>query len=305
MVFSASSLSVLKATDIMRIAYICYNSEGKYPIIEDENDLLLTYLQKKGLNIHKEIWSDPAVDWQSYDLAILKAPWDYFDKFKQFNAWLSQLEQQQVRLLNPVQVVRWNSDKHYLHNIEEKGLPIIPSVFIEKGEQPHLQEYFEKLNTDTLIIKPAVSGGAKNTLLLTHDTVEAISPGIQKLLEDEAFMVQPFIREIQTEGEWSFLFFGGEYSHCILKTAASGDFRVQHIHGGSVHAKEALPAMLETARQYIHHFANDCLYARVDGVMVDGIFQLMELEVIEPYLYLFTYEKSYENYYQALVRMIG
>jgi glutathione synthase/RimK-type ligase-like ATP-grasp enzyme len=288
----------------MRIAFVCYNSQGKYTIIEEENERLLSFLKQKGLDIHKEIWDDPAVDWQGYELVVLKAPWDYFDKFKQYNTWLSKLEQQNVRLLNPVSVVRWNSDKHYLHDIEAAGLPIVPSIFVEKGEQPHLQEYFEKLNTDTLIIKPAVSGGAKNTLLLTHDTVEAISPGIQKLLEEEAFMVQPFIREIQSEGEWSFLFFGGEYSHCILKTAASGDFRVQHIHGGSIHPKEALPAMLNTARQYVDQFARECLYARVDGVMVDGVFHLMELELIEPYLYLFTSESGYENYYQALKRMM-
>ena len=288
----------------MKIAYVCYNSEGKYHSIENENNLLLEFLQKKGLNIHKEIWDDPAVAWQSYDLAVLKAPWDYFDKFKSFNAWLGRLEQLGVRLLNPVDIVRWNSDKHYLHDIEEAGLPIIPSIFIEKGEQPHLPEYFEQLQTETLIIKPAVSGGAKNTLLLTHDTVEAISPGIQQLLQEEAFMVQPFVREIQSEGEWSLLFFGGEFSHCILKTAATGDFRVQHIHGGAVHTKEAPAALLAIARQYVDRFAQGCLYARVDGVMIDGKFYLMELELIEPYLYLFTSEAGFEKYYQALLRLI-
>jgi glutathione synthase/RimK-type ligase-like ATP-grasp enzyme len=288
----------------MRIAFVCYNSEGKYPIIEEENTLLLKYLQQKGLDIHKEIWSDPAVDWQQYDLAVLKAPWDYFDRFPLFKQWLLRMEQLQVKLLNPVPVVRWNSDKHYLHAIEEAGLHIIPSIFIEKGEKPSLSAYFETFNTDTLIIKPAVSGGAKNTILLTRDTLEAISPGILKLLEEESFMVQPFIREIISEGEWSLLFFGGQYSHCILKTAATGDFRVQHIHGGSVHPMEAPAALRELAQQYIDKFAKDCLYARVDGVMIDGQFALMELELIEPYLYLFTHQQGYENYYQALAAMV-
>ncbi|AHM63344.1 hypothetical protein D770_25495 [Flammeovirgaceae bacterium 311] len=288
----------------MRIAYVCYNSEGKYPDIEQENNLLLAYLQQKDLDIHKEIWTDPAVDWQQYDLVLLKAPWDYFDKFTLFKQWLNKLEQLEVNLLNPVTVVRWNSDKHYLHDIQDGGLPIIPAVFIEKGEQPHLAEYFESFGTDTLIIKPAVSGGAKNTILLTRDTLDAISPGIRKLLEEESFMVQPFIREIQTEGEWSLLFFGGHYSHCILKTAATGDFRVQHIHGGSVHPMEAPAALRELAQQYIDKFAKGCLYARVDGVMIQGQFALMELELIEPYLYLFTHQQGYENYYQALMEML-
>lgn len=288
----------------MRIAYVCYNSVGKFPIIEKENELLLEYLQQKGLDIHKESWDDPAVDWQSYDVAVLKAPWDYFDKFKQFNAWLNKLEQLQLKLLNPVQVVRWNSDKHYMQDIEAAGLSIIPSLFIQKGEQAQLSDYFEKLQTDTLIIKPTVSGGAKNTLLFTQETESVISPGIQKLLEEEAFIVQPFIREIKTEGEWSLVYFGGNYSHCILKKAASDDFRVQHIHGGSVHPMDAPPELKALAQQYIDSFAKGCLYARVDGVMVDGVFQLMELELIEPYLYLFTHQQGFENYYQSLKQMM-
>lgn len=287
-----------------RIAYVCYNSEGKYPAIEEENDVLLDYLQQKGLDIRKVIWDDPRINWQQYSLIVLKAPWDYFDKFRQFREWLLKLEQMRVRVLNPVPVVRWNSDKHYLHDIEEAGLTIIPSLFIEKGELPPLADYFVKLNSETLIIKPAVSGGAKNTLVLTLDTLDALSAGIQKMLLDEDFVVQPFIKEVQTEGEWSLVFFGGRYSHCILKTAAPDDFRVQQIHGGSVHPSEAPPELIAIARQYVDKFAEGCLYARVDGIMIDGVFHLMELELIEPYLYLDSHPEGLENYYRGLVEML-
>ncbi|EMR00868.1 glutathione synthetase [Cesiribacter andamanensis AMV16] len=202
-------------------------------------------------------------------------------------------------------VVRWNSDKHYLQDIAAAGLPIIPTRFIEKGEQPELMGYFEELESDQLIIKPAVSGGAKNTLVLRRENVAAIAAEIQPLLQEESFMVQPFVPEIQTEGEWSFMFFGGRFSHCLLKTVKEGDFRVQHIHGGSVHARQAPEGLLEIARQYIERFAQGCLYARVDGVMFRGQFCLMELELIEPYHYLFTSESSFEAYYQALKEQMG
>lgn len=288
----------------MRIAYVCYNSEGKYPVIEEENDLLLHYLQDKGLDIHREVWNDAAVDWAAYDVAVLKASWDYFDRFGQFKEWLTKLEAIQLRVLNPVSTVRWNSDKHYLQDVEQAGLPIIPSIFIEKGKQPQLESYFSELNSDTLIIKPAVSGGAKNTLLLTRESLETVSPGILQLLRDEAFLVQPFIREIVEEGEWSLLFFGGNYSHCILKKPASGDFRVQNIHGGSVHSIEPPESLKALAQRYVDTFAQGCLYARVDGVMMGGAFALMELELIEPYLYLYGHPESYENYYQALKGML-
>jgi glutathione synthase/RimK-type ligase-like ATP-grasp enzyme len=289
----------------MLIAYVCYKSAEKFSVIENENDLLLCYLQQKGLHIRKAVWDDPAEDWSAYELVVLKAPWDYFDKFPHFTAWLDRLEQLQVPLLNPIEIVRWNSDKHYLQDIADAGLPIIPTRFIEKGEQPDLMPFFEALDSDKLIIKPAVSGGAKNTFVLSRDNVAALAPELLLLLQEESFMVQPFVTEIQTEGEWSFMFFGGQFSHCLLKTVKEGDFRVQHIHGGSVHARQAPEAMLELARQYTDRFARGCLYARVDGVMHKGQFALMELELIEPYHYLFTSESSFESYYQALKGKIG
>lgn len=289
----------------MKIAFVCYN-KGKenFSVIENENVLLLEFLQSKGLNIQKEIWDDSQVDWAAYDLAVLKAPWDYFDKFPQFSQWLNHLENLGVRLLNPTDIVRWNSDKHYLRDIAEAGLEIIPTLFLQKGEQLNLTASFDHFKSDKLILKPAVSGAAKNTFVLKKGKLEPNLPELQALLEEESYLLQPFLNEIQDEGEWSFVFFGGRYSHCLLKTAKSGDFRVQHVHGGAVHAKEAPKELLQLAQQYIDSFAKGCLYARVDGVRLNGAFALMELELIEPYLYLFTHQQGFENYYQALAGLL-
>ncbi|WP_017729765.1 ATP-grasp domain-containing protein [Nafulsella turpanensis] len=284
----------------MDIAFVCYQGSGKFSLIEEENTLLLEYLQARGLQVRKEIWDDPEVDWAAYDWVLLKAPWDYFDKYEAFLHWLNRLDQLEVPLLNPSAIVRWNSDKHYLKDIEAAGLPLIPFELLEKGEKVSLEKYFDHFATEQLIVKPAVSGGAKNTFSFNRKEAEELSGRLNLLLEQEAFLVQPFISQIQEEGEWSLVFFNGQFSHCLLKRAKSGDFRVQHVHGGSVHPQTAPEALLEQAKRYIAAFARDCLYARVDGVQINGTFCLMELELIEPFLYLAGSPGSYENYYQAL-----
>lgn len=283
---------------------MCYRPAGNFNVIEEENELLLEFLQNKGIKIKKEIWDDPEVNWAKYELAILKAPWDYFDKYQEFINWLAHLEKLNVRLLNPINTVRWNSDKHYLKDIEEAGFDVIPFRFFEKNECPDLSLFFDKFRTNKLIIKPVVSGGAKNTFAVEKNEINKITPVIHKLLQEESFMVQPFVQEIQQEGEWSFVFFNSKFSHCIVKKVKPGDFRVQHIHGGSVHAMNPPAGLLKTAQEYINTFAQNCLYARVDGVNINGKFSLMELELIEPYLYLFTNSKAYENYYLALEQLL-
>ena len=288
----------------MKIAYIVYRSEEKFSLIEGENKHLLDFLQEKGLEVQREVWDDPAVDWSAYELALLKAPWDYFDKYPEFLAWLDLLDQQGVPLLNSSEVVRWNSDKHYLKEIAAAGLPVIPFELLEKGEKALLDPFFDYFSTDQLIVKPAVSGGAKNTFSFTREEVTGVSEKLFPLLEQEAFLVQPFMPQIQQEGEWSFLFFNGRFSHCVLKKAKSGDFRVQNVHGGSIHPQEAPAELLEQAEAYITAFAKDCLYARVDGVQLNGKFYLMELELIEPFLYLAAAPESYENYHQALAAIL-
>ncbi|MFA6277338.1 MAG: hypothetical protein WC622_11345 [Pedobacter sp.] len=290
----------------MNIALITYQDKGAYtsPTAENEDDSLLRFLRSKNLKIEKVIWNDPQIIWEDYDLAILKSPWDYFDLITDFYKWLATLESKNIRLLNPIDIVKWNADKHYLHDIEKAGLKITKSIFINKGQKINLQEYFEKLTTDKLIVKPAVSGGSKNTFKVTAANAEETSIKLNDLLQEEDFILQPFLTQIEETGEWSFLFFGGEFSHALLKKAKAGDFRVQHTFGGTIHPQQPPQHLLATAQQYVDQFAKGCLYARVDGAVVNNEFLLMELELIEPFLFLATEEKAFENYYEALIKLI-
>lgn len=290
----------------MNIALVTYRDKGAYDsaTVESEDDKLLNFLKEKGLNIEKVIWNDRDINWEDYSLAILKSPWDYFDLIEEFYHWLDHLKAKKVKLLNPIDVVRWNANKQYLREIEAAGLKITPSFFIQNQESVNLKYFFEKCNTNKLIVKPCVSGGAKNTFKVTADNVNEVNQKLNLLIQDEYFIIQPFLPEILESGEWSFIFFNGVYSHSLIKQAKPGDFRVQPAHGGSVHPQKPGKELIATAEQYVKLFAKDCLYARVDGTFVNGEFLLMELELIEPFLFLNTDPQNYERYYQALVDLI-
>jgi hypothetical protein len=289
----------------MQIALVTYDDQGRYASsVENEDNQLRQFLSQKGLRIRPEIWTDPHVDWQAYDLAIIKSPWDYFDKIEQFYNWLDKMESLQLPLLNPASVVRWNSDKHYLSAIEASGLRITPTFFLEKGQLPALDTYFDTFQTSRIVVKPCISGGSKHTFAIRRDEIDLFTPQLTSLLQQEAFMVQPFLEQIQQEGEWSFIYFNGSFSHNLLKKARTGDFRVQHYLGGTIHPDPVPVHIISEASAYVEAFAKNCLYARVDGLIINNHFVLMELELIEPFLFLFTHPGSYENYYQALKRVI-
>ncbi|WP_246850370.1 ATP-grasp domain-containing protein [Rufibacter roseolus] len=289
----------------MKLALVTYEAIHSYGSLSGSEDgVLMDYLTSKGIDITLEDWHDPAVNWEQYDLAVFKSPWDYFDKFPEFCAWLDRMEALGIRTLNPISTIRWNADKHYLLEVEKAGLPIVPTALLKRGTDVSLDQYFSQFQTDKLIIKPCVSGGAKNTFIVSQDEVEEVKPKLEELLRAEDYLAQPFMPQIQEEGEWSFLFFNGQYSHCLLKSAKDGDFRVQHFFGGTIHPQEAPAHLLAQAQTMVDQFAEGCLYARVDGVVVGEELQLMELELIEPFLYLHTHPDSLENYYHALVQMM-
>ncbi len=289
----------------MKIAYITYGGAVKYAAANGFNEYLdlLPYLQHKGLHIEKQIWNDPAVNWQQYDVALLKTPWDYHEKIDEFVSWLDKLEALNVRLLNDYNTVRGNLDKHYLSDVSAAGFDVIPSLFLDKGWQGDLTSLFNDLQTDSIIIKPCISGGSKNTIVVSRDNAETAHAEVVRLLTFGDYIVQPMMTAVQ-DGEWSFLFFNGLYSHTVLKKPKAGDFRVQQGFGGTIEPLSPTPAEIAKAAAYVERFAKDSLYARVDGLMVDGKFILMELELTEPFLYLSYGANAIENYYQALLECL-
>lgn len=289
----------------MKIAIVSYKKQEKFTqgITTDEDADLLQFLTDKGLNAVLTIWNDENIDWKSFDAAVIKSPWDYHNHLPQFLSWLDTLEKVKVKVLNPVEIIKWNSHKKYLKDISNSGLPVIASEYLDKGSSFD-GHFFDLFDTDKLVVKPCVSAGAQNTITVNKNNLNKRTEEIEQLLQTEDYIVQPFIEEIKN-GEWSFVFFNGKYSHCTLKTPKKDDFRVQHYHGGSISYPTPNPLHIEQAGQYVKGLPQPTLYARVDGVIIDSTFKLMELELIEPYLFLNGNNNLLENYYQGLMALIS
>lgn len=289
----------------MKIALVSYHKQEKLTqgLTNDEDAELIGFLKSKGLHIVSVIWNDENVDWSRFDIAIIKSTWDYHHDISSFLSWIESIDHLGVRVFNPVEVIKWNSHKKYLEDIAKAGLPVIPAVYIKKGDAFD-SRCFEHFGTDKLVLKPCISAGAENTIIIDKTNLDERSEHITKLLKEQDYMVQPFVEEIG-KGEWSFLFFNGVYSHCALKTPGRGDFRVQHHHGGSISYPSPEPLHIKQAASYFKCIPGPTLYARVDGIIRNGSFELMELELIEPYLYFNGNNALMENYWRALEALIS
>ena len=242
---------------------------------------LVDALRAAGLEPVAEVWTDPSVDWSSYDAVLLRSVWDYHERYDEFTEWLALVDKAGVPVLNDSGLVRWNGDKRYLLELRERGVAIVPS---QVAAGACLREVVAGLTGEEIVIKPTVSASATHTLRGV-----AGSPGLDdamRELPDLVYVVQPFQPEIQTDGEWSLMFVDGGFTHAVVKRPAAGDYRVQEEYGGRATPAEPSPAVLNAARSALEAAGSTPVYARVDGVVVNGRFLLMELELIEPYLFL-------------------
>ncbi|QWP79293.1 hypothetical protein J5226_05290 [Lysobacter sp. K5869] len=246
---------------------------------------LIAALRAHGIHVHARIWSDPAVDWAAHDALLVRSTWDYFERYTEFLQWYQRIEALRRPIANPLPLLVWNSDKRYLLELAAQGVAIIPTVHARGGE---LDAALAPLQGE-VVVKPSVSGGAWNTVRGRIGD-EAFAQAVARLPRELDYLIQPFVPQVVEEGEWSLLFFGGLYSHAVLKKPAQDDYRVQTYYGGTAAVTEPPAPLLASARRALDAVAalgyRDHAYVRVDGVVVEGEFQLMELEFIEPFLHL-------------------
>lgn len=272
-----------------RLAFATYAAR---PEGEPDDRHLVEALERAGAVVESRVWDDPAADWVAYDAIVLRSTWDYFLHPARFAAWLDARDAEGTRVLNPTSVVRWNMDKRYLRELADAGVAVVPTHFADPGDPPDLAAVMDACGWEEVVVKPAISGGAHETWRTSRARAADDQVRVEALADHSAVLVQPFLREIEAEGEWSLLFFGGAYSHAARKRPRAGDFRVQQQFGGAYSAgvapagaREAAARVLEAARELVGTDGAPLPYARVDGCMVDGAFLLMELEVIEPALF--------------------
>lgn len=287
------------------VAIASYVSVGAYDAnTVDEDALLSNLLTEMGIAHRIVAWSDPEVDWAEFTQVLIKSTWDYFDYYPEFLVWLYRLEMQEIPVLNEVATLRWNSSKNYLLEIESDGFPCVAGKLLPKGSLTTFDQLFEGVPAEQLVVKPLVSGGAKNTLKISRTDEPAVLEKVLQWVQEEDFLVQPYIKEIVEVGEYSLIFFNAAFSHAVLKTPAPADFRVQHYFGGTIQEITPDASLMDAAQALVDRYAKSTLYARVDGVLIDGVFYLMELELIEPYLFLGLSDKAIPNYKAALSKRL-
>ena len=232
------------------------------------------------------VWNDHSVDWSAYGGLLVRSIWDYHLHRDAFLSWLNRLEQMQMPVWNPVSILRWNHHKFYLRDLASRGVRIAPTLFFESGEHGSMKRV-EAAGWSDVVIKPAVSASGYRTHAFALASTEAHRQ-FEAAAAHGDYLVQPFLPGIQNHGEVSMIFFNGKYSHAVLKRPRQGEFRVQREHGGHEVPYTPQPEFIRTGEVILERTGMTPLYARVDGMIDNQQFVLMELELIEPDLFLET-----------------
>jgi len=250
-------------------------------------DLAIPHLEELGWRVDTVEWRRPRVDWSAYDAVYIGTPWDYPAAPDAFLSVLKGIDASGTRLVNALPLVEWNIEKTYLGDLQRRGARIVPTRWSDPGECLDITAVRAALHSDRVIVKPLVSTKATDTFLLGPDVDAGTRREIAGCFRGRAVMVQPFIEAVTGEGEYSLFFIGGVLSHTIRKTPRQGDFRVQEEHGATLTLVEPEPALVRAATMAHDLVSPAPVYARCDYVRSPaGQFLLMELELIEPSLYL-------------------
>ena len=279
---------------------IAFATCADLPSIQHDDAHLAASLERLGIRPASCTWNDPLIDWSQFGAVLIRTVWDYFRQHAAFIAWLDRLDRLGIPTINDSRVLRWNSDKRYLLDLAWHDVAIIPTRMARADE---LADVLTSMPGQQVVIKPTISGGAWHTLRGNADDA-AFMQAVAGLPIGLDYLVQPFVPEVVSAGEWSLLYFEGEFSHAVLKRPASGDYRVQSEHGGSVEPAEPDAAMLAAAEKALAAVTTmgygDLAYARVDGVVSDGRFLIMELELLEPSLFLAGQPQAAERFARQL-----
>lgn len=266
-----------------RVAFLTLEQIDDF-VIDDH--LIVDELRRRGWDAAEIPWSVPA-DWSTFDLVIIRSTWDYADRAPEFLATLQAIEASGARLENPRCVVEWNIDKRYLRELEASGVPVVPSVWGNGGTPAIFAGLFTTLQDREIVLKPTISSGAKDTFRLHAPLGDALLQRLVDTFAGRDWFAQPFVRTVLGEGEYSLFYFAGQFSHAIRKVPKAGDFRVQEEHGGEIIAVPATPELRRVADRVLTAIAPVPLQARIDLIRLDnGTLALMEVELIEPSLYL-------------------
>jgi glutathione synthase/RimK-type ligase-like ATP-grasp enzyme len=271
---------------LSRVPRIALATYAKLPTLNDDDRLLIPALAALGVTAVPAVWDSGQVCWDEFQGVVIRSCWDYHLRPSEFLEWIARLERGGVTVWNPADLLRWNHHKRYLRDLAARGVATVPTRWLARGEPADLRALLADAGWRDAVIKPAVSASASGTWRSSTGTASRDQSRLEALLSAGDVMVQPLLSEVSDAGEWSMLFLGGSFSHAVLKRPAAGDYRVQWEFGGSAVSATPPEGVQADAERVIAAAPGDPLYARVDGVERDGRLVLMELELIEPHLFL-------------------
>jgi len=266
------------------------------------DDLVKPHLAALGWQVDDVSWHDKEIDYSQYDVVIVRSTWDYQLHADTFMQTLARIDASSAHLENPLALMQYNISKSYLKDLAEKGVDILPTIWLGAFNSKQIQAAFNYFGTSDIIIKPLISANADFTYRLNEEDFLFNQQSIKKELQGREIMVQAFEKSIVDEGEYSLFYFGGEYSHSINKVPASGDFRVQEEHGGQLHSIAPSEAMLALALKTLNALPESALYARIDMLSTAKGLAIIEVELIEPSLYFNMDKASALRFAQAIVK---
>ena len=273
--------------------------------ILDERKLITQALEDLGLKVYCTAWDDTEYDWSQTRAVVFRTIWDYFERYGEFSAWI-EIVKTKTQLVNSYDLIQWNIDKHYLEDLQNKGIAIVPTEYVDTGSYRSIAEVCLERDWQDVVIKPAIAGGAFHTHKVLEFERADYEEVFENLVAERDMLIQPFVPTISSRGEASLMVFNGKFTHAILKKPKQGDYRVQDDWGGTVHPYS--PTQEEIT------FAEDCFkacstmpaYGRADILWgKNGDILLGELEIVEPELWIRNDPASARQFAQGVLKALN
>ena len=254
--------------------------------ILDERKLITQALEDLGLKVNCAAWDDTEYDWSQTRSVVFRTIWDYFERYDEFSAWL-EIVKTKTQLVNSYDLIQWNIDKHYLKDLQDKGVAIVPTEYVDTGSYRSIAEVCLERDWQDVVIKPAIAGGAFHTHKVLEFERADYEEVFENLVAERDMLIQPFVPTISSRGEASLMVFNGKFTHAILKKPKQGDYRVQDDWGGTVHPYSPTQEEITFAENCFKACSTMPAYGRADILWgKNGDILLGELEIVEPELWI-------------------
>jgi glutathione synthase/RimK-type ligase-like ATP-grasp enzyme len=281
-----------------RIAFATWSGA---PDLSDDDRLLADACGARGLIVRAQPWDVPC-DWRSFSAVVVRTTWNYHLHPQRFTQWIDELERLGVSMWNPPSVIKWNMHKRYLTPLAGDDVRVPAMVMVPQGTHASLEGVLAERRWRAAVVKPAISANAYQTEVITSGGAHTRQAEFEEWVKERDMLVQELVPEI-VNGELSLMFMGGRFSHAVRKIPSPGEYRVQESLGGTAARIEPDQAQIDRCSRVLSQVPGPTLYARVDGVPVGDAFVLLEVEVIEPSLFVSFANEAADAFAAALCRL--